>query len=172
MNGWLLTRCWTSSGGCSRKARPVFRFHLQQILNFRRQHEETKEFELAQAQRVFKQEEERLAFFRNRRDQCQQALIDRQKAGVSPGEISIYHAYAEHMKEKIQGQIEVLETARKQVDDKKEEVLAARKDRKILDRLREKKHQAFLADSMRQERKQLDEVAVGRFQERARERRR
>ncbi len=148
----------------------MFHFHLQQILNFRRQHEETKEFELAQTRRVLRQEEERLAFFRNRRDQCQQELLGRQKAGVSPGEISIYHAYAEHMKEKIQLQIEALETARKQVEEKKEEVLAARKDRKILDRLREKKHQVFLADSRRQERKQLDEVAVGRFQERTRER--
>lgn len=167
-----MSRPSKSSAACLREVKPLFRFHLQQILDFRRQHEEVKELEFAQASRVLRQEEERLTFFRKRRDHYQQELVDRQTAGMSPGEIAIYHAYAEHMKEKIQWQMEALETARKQVEEKKGELLAAQKDRKILDRLRERKHQAFLLDTKRQERKQLDEVALGRFQGKIRDRRR
>jgi flagellar FliJ protein len=131
-----------------------------------------KELEFAQASRVLRQEEERLTFFKKRRDHYQQQLVDRQTAGMNPGEIAIYRAYAEYVKEKIQWQIEALETARKQVEQKKGELLAAQKDRKILDRLRERKHRAFLLDTQRQERKDIDEVALGRFQGGIRDRRR
>lgn len=147
----------------------LFRFNLQQVLNFRRQNEERKELELAQARRVLQQEEDRLAFFRDRRDRYQQELVDRQREGVSPAEVAIYTAYMGFIKEKIEWQMEAVETARKQGEKKKEELLAARKDRKVLDRLRTKRYQAFLADSKRAEMKHLDEVAIGRFQTRTRD---
>jgi len=140
-------------------------------LNFRRQNEEKKQFELAQAQRVLQQEEDRLAFFVKRHDCCQRELLDRQKDGVSPAEVDIYTTYLGFIKEKIKWQREAVETAVKHVEEKKEELLTARKDRKTLDQLRTKRYQAFLTDSKRKEMKQLDEVALGRFQETKRERR-
>lgn len=149
----------------------MFRFNLQQVLNFRRQNEEKKQFELAQAQRALQQEEDRLAFFVERHDRCQRELLDRQKDGVSPAEVDIYATYLAFIKEKIKWQREAVETAMKQVEEKKEELLTARKDRKTLDQLRTKRYQVFLTDSKRKEIKQLDEVALGRFQERRRERR-
>lgn len=149
----------------------MFRFNLQQVLNFRRQNEERKEFELAQARRVMEQEEERLAFFRDRREHCQMELLGRQKEGVSPAEVAIYNAYMHFVKEKIEWQMEAVKTARKQMETKKEEVLAARKDRKVLDRLQSRKYEAFLKNSRREEMKDLDEVALGRFEARARDRR-
>jgi flagellar FliJ protein len=107
----------------------------------------------------------------DRRDRYQRELLERQKAGVSPAEVGIYTRYVRFIKEKIDWQIESVETARKQVEAKKEELLAARKDRKTLDRLRSRRYQAFLADSRRKEMKHLDQVALGRFQGRTRERR-
>lgn len=156
---------------CSERDSVLFRFNLQQILNFRRQNEESKEFELAQANRVLQQEEDRLAFFTDRRDLYQQELLDRQKEGVSPAELALYTAYMAFLKEKIEWQMEAVATARKQVEEKKEELLAARKDRKILDRLRSKKYEAYLADSRKDEMKHLDEVALERFQVSSRGRR-
>lgn len=149
----------------------MFRFDLQQVLDFRRHNEERKELELAQVRRVLQQEEDRLAFFSDRRDRYQRELIDRQKKGVSPAEVAIYTSYMRFVKEKIEWQMEAVETAKKQVEKKKEEVLAARRDRKTLDRLRSRRYQAFLADSKREEMKNLDEVGLGRFQMRIRDRR-
>ena len=74
------------------------------------------------------------------------------------------------IKGKIEWQVEAVKTAGKQVETRKEEVLAARKDRKTLDRLRSRKYQAFLVDSRREEMKHLDEVALGRFQAQTRDR--
>jgi flagellar FliJ protein len=155
----------------SRRSKALFRFNLQQILNLRRQQEEAIELELAQARRVAQQEEDRLAFFENRRALYQKELLDREKEGVSPADAAIYSAYVAFIKEKIQWQMEAVETARRQVEIKKEEALAARRHRKTLDRLRDKRHQAFEATSRRQERKQIDDVALGRFEEKRREKR-
>ncbi len=149
----------------------LFRFNLQQVLNFRRQHEERKEFELAQAQRVLQQEEDRLAFFIKRQDHCQRELLDRQKEGISPAEVRIYTTYMGFVKERIDWQIEAVNTAKRHVEEKKEALLAARRDRKTLDRLRSRRYQAFLVDSRRKEMKHLDDVALGRFRGRTRERR-
>ena len=149
----------------------MFRFNLQQILNLRRQQEESKEFELAQSRRVAQQEEDRLAFFENRRALYQRELVDREKEGLSPADAAIYNAYVAFVKEKIEWQMEAVEAARRQVEIKKEEALAARRHRKTLDRLREKRYQAFEATSRRQERKQIDDVALGRFEEKRRDKR-
>ena len=167
----ILNRPWWGSGLSSRKDSLLFRFNLEQVLNFRRQVEESKEFGLAQARRVMQQEEDRLSFFEDRRDHYQRELVERQKEGVSPREVVIYNAYTAFLKEKIELQIEAVESARKQVEERKEELLAARKDRKILDRLRSRKYEVFLAEMRREEMKHLDEVAVTRFQARTRERR-
>jgi flagellar FliJ protein len=155
----------------SRKDDLLFRFNLQQVLNFRRQNEQTKEFELAQARRFLEQEEDRLAFFMDRRGQYQREWLDRQKKGIGSAEMGIYEAYMQFIKEKITWQIEAVETAKKHVEAKKEEVLAARKDRKILDRLRSRRYKAFLAHSKREEMKHFDEVSIGRFELRSRDKR-
>jgi flagellar FliJ protein len=117
------------------------------------------------------QEEDRLSFFVNRRNRCQKELLDLQKEGVSPAEMSIYSNYMRFIKEKIEWQVEAVNTAKKHVDEKKDELLAAQRDRKILDRLRSRRYGAFLVDSRRKEMKQLDEVALGKFQAKNRERR-
>ncbi|MBW2123641.1 MAG: flagellar export protein FliJ [Deltaproteobacteria bacterium] len=149
----------------------MFRFNLQQVLDFRRQREEKMELELAEARRVMEREQERLAFFRDRQAHYQRELAERQKQGMETAETALYSAYIRFLREKIEWQMEAVETARKQVETKKEEVLAARMDRKVLDRLRSRRHRAFLEDTRREETRRLDEVALGRFEARLRDRR-
>jgi flagellar FliJ protein len=116
-------------------------------------------------------EEERLAFFRKRQDHYQREFIDHQREGMNPAEIGVYDSYMKFIKEKIDLQIEAVETASKQVEEKKEELLAARRERKTLERLRSRQYDAFLIESRRRETRYLDEVAVGRHERRIRERR-
>lgn len=161
-----MNRRLSGSEASPRKVSLLFRFDLQQVLNYRRQREESKEFEFAEARRVMQQEEARLAFFKDRRDRYQRELVERQKQGVTPAEVAIYNAYRLFIEEKIENQMEAVETARKQLEKKTEELMEARKDRKILDRLRSRKHDAYLIDSRRREMKQLDELAIGKFHRR------
>jgi flagellar FliJ protein len=141
------------------------------VLNFRRQNEEQREFELAEARRVMQQEEERLVFFQDRQEHYQKELLERQKEGISPAEVALYNSYVEFVKQKIVWQMEAVEVAIKQVEKKKEELLAARKDRKTLERLRSRRYDAFLTDSKMKEMKHLDEIALGKHHARTRERR-
>ena len=149
----------------------MFHFNLQQVLNLREQKEESRELEFAQAKRRLEQEEERLTFFKNRRDRCQRELLEHERQGVSQEEIALYGPYMEFLKSKIQLQIELVASARNQMEKKKAELLDARKDRKILERLRSKRYQIFMTESGRREMKQLDEVALGGFYQRAPEKR-
>lgn len=141
------------------------------MLNFRRQKEERKEFELAQARRIMEQEEDRLEFFKERQAQYQQDLLDRQKRGMTLAEMALYDSYMKYIKERIEWQIEAVETAMRDVETKKEELLAARKDRKTLERLRSRRYDAFLADLKRRETRHLDEVALGKYQDKTQGRR-
>lgn len=147
----------------------MFRFHLQRVLDYRIQYEEKKEFELAQARRVMQQEEDRLAFFKERQSHYQEEFLERQKQGMSPAEAAIYLSYEGFLKEKIAWQKEAVEAAVRGVEEKKVELLAARKERKTLELIRSRRYQAFLAESRRRETKDLDEVALTKHQVRVRE---
>ena len=114
---------------------------------------------------------ERLDFFRDRQDHYQRELLDRQKSGISPAEVALYSAYMHFMQKKIEWQMEAVETAMKAVEKRKKELLAARKDRKTLERLRSRRYDAFLTDSRRKETNYLDEIALGRYQVRVQDRR-
>jgi flagellar FliJ protein len=135
-----------------------FKFQLQTLLNIRNQQEENLKNELGKAvQRLEKEKAElhRLNFSKDRlimefNEKSRKTTVERLKE---------YNAYISVLSEKIKYQKENVNSASKNVDKVREELIKAVKDRKILDKLKEKKYDEYLIEENREELKSTDETA-------------
>jgi flagellar FliJ protein len=141
----------------------MFTFKLQTVLNYRQSLEETTLLEFAAGQKRLQQEQRTLSEIREKKALLLtqwKALLDKT---FPAADISLYHAYHEFFKGKEILQIEVVHQAGEAVNRLREALLAAVRDRKIMDNLSEKQRQAYEKNMAAIERGIADETAVMRF---------
>lgn len=134
-----------------------FIFRLQPVLNIKLQKEENLKNELGkviQKLEAEKRELARLEFSLN------SAVDDFNKKTVKSTVIKLieYNEYMSYLNSKIKIQKENVNYAAYNVDKVREELLTAVKERKILDKLKEKKQEEYLQEGKRLEQKTNDEI--------------
>lgn len=78
-------------------------------------------------------------------------------------ELMQQHLYIQTMEEKIEQQNQLIYIKKGQVEEARVELVVAQKDRKIMEKLKEKDHNDYQENINSQEQKELDEMAVLRF---------
>lgn len=78
-------------------------------------------------------------------------------------ELMQQHLYVQNIEEKIEEQNNVIYVKKNQVEEARVELVIAQKDRKIMEKLKEKDHNDYKEDMKSMEQKELDEIAVLRF---------
>jgi flagellar FliJ protein len=140
-----------------------FRFRLQKSLDLKQQQEEMQRLMVADAQAVYEEELRKLeAIDGEIADLIRYGAALRQR----PLDIELllaaesYHSFLSGQRV---SQAAVAESALERLTDEREKLLVFQKDRKLLQRLREKRWQGYYHDFLQEEQKNHDEAGILRF---------
>lgn len=140
----------------------MYQFKLQALLNHRRHQEEVCQNELAEAQRDLSDAKEKLKSIRKDKRDNIQKLQARQSERHNASKILIFINYISQLSIDIDTQLQHVRHASQNVTEKRDNLIAIMKERKTLEKLKEKEWLEYQRNMMQAERKFNDEVAATR----------
>ena len=141
-----------------------FRFRLQKVMEFKEEVEKQRKQELGKARKRVLDEEKVLDGLQARDHDCRLQIADKCNAEtIDPREIDNYYRYLKQLKVQMEMQGHRIDEAKKIMEDKRQDLLAATKERKILEKLKERKYNDFMIDLARREQFVLDDLAGTAF---------
>lgn len=136
----------------------AFKFRLQKVLDYKQQVEDTKKQELFRLMKIFYEEEKILHGFHELLLKKLSEFEEKQQGVLDVLELLFYSGFIARLNDDIDRQREKLKQLAKQIEQKREEVISASKERRIMEKLREKKYGEFMKEESRREQKFLDEI--------------
>jgi flagellar protein FliJ len=148
-------------------AGPSFRFRLERVRALReRAEDEAKEaFAGAMLERV--RSEQEMEDAAKRVTQAREAQLDATAAPISATELMARQAYLERSERAHQASRDDLNRRDQVVEERREELTEAARDRQALERLKENRRVEFVREQARLEAADLDEIALNGFRRRA-----
>ena len=142
-----------------------FGFRLESVRNLKVQMEDNAKNNLALASRELEKQKEFLTSLKTTRESSISELNSKVDQGISISQIKDYNNYLSFLKQKITEQKENVYIAQNQVDIRRESLVKAVQERKILDKLREKKYGEFLKEQGKAEQLLIDELNSFKFKD-------
>ena len=140
-----------------------FKFKLETVLKVKVRIEELRKMELSKAES--RCEEARLELCR-----CQDEVEvnirlyrEKFKQRFDPKEANNYHQYLTWLNHQVDLALLKLQECRKEVAECRQRLVEASKEKKVLEKLKEKAYQDYLAGELDAEIKFLDELGTGRY---------
>lgn len=149
----------------------MFVFNLQSVLDARKVFEEKILREFAEKKRELEKEVESLLHMRKRRESAVVQLKGLKDQGVMAADVTMYFNYINRLVQQESMQEDIIHQMEKQVEMKRQELIEAVKDRKVMESLKERKWEEYYQKVSSTERKLLDEMAIVRFDRRRSDRR-
>lgn len=141
----------------------MFEFELQTLLDARQAQEEKKQMELAEAVRHRESQKEILENIKNKRLQMIKEYCNMEGRPVAGEHLFLYSENIARYREMGEMQKEQCRQAEADAEEKRLALIEATKQKKMLDKLKEKKFMAYLQKLHQTENKELDESAILRF---------
>jgi len=142
-----------------------FQFRLQRVLDIRKKKEEERERELAQLKTLLIQAEEFLDELKEESFKISERMGYMQggQQSLNMEELLLYYDYLEHLRNNILYQIQTIKDIIVNIERKREELIEASKERKIIEKLKENQYQKFKECVERWETKLIDEMGTVNF---------
>lgn len=150
------------------KEAPVKRFPLDSLLSYRNEVEEELKQELAAIQERLSLEVEKLRKHRAERDRWQAELGSLQGRDFSPPRVELYQNYLQQLTQKIRRQEEVIDQIEAAKESKRQGLLKASRDKKMVERLKEGFQRRAHLEEKQEDQKFLGDLALGNFFRRVR----
>jgi flagellar FliJ protein len=141
----------------------MYRFNLESLLNHRRYQEEVLQKELAGLKIRLAAEKDKLWVLRQKKRKTVQQLHEKQTDGRPASEIKLFVDFVDQLSKEMEAQRQNVLEAERDFNLKRQDLIAAMKKRKTLDRLKEKGLQAYEHEKFKKERSFMDEVASRQF---------
>ena len=141
----------------------MYRFNLEPLLNHRRYQEEVLQKELAGLKIRLAAEKDKLWVLRQKKRKFVQQLQEKQIDGRPASEIKLYIDFVDQLSKEMIAQRQNVLEAERNFNLKRQDLIAAMKKRKTLDRLKEKGLQAYAREQIKKGRSFMDEVAAHQF---------
>ncbi len=141
----------------------MYKFSLEPVLKYRKLLEEDFQKDFAVLKRQLFDEKEKLSNFEQTRDRFSRELQQKQVKNINVSDILLYTDYLQEVSKEIEKQSEKILEAEKRVDQKREELVGAMKNRKTIDRLREKGLKAHVQELSKKEQDLMNEAAINIF---------
>lgn len=135
-------------------------FRLEQVLKYRKEAERVRQLELAAARLEQESAQDRLKNERSALDKLSREYSQRQLDGIDAAELQLFGNFTMRKKKEIRGIRESLVGLEKVVQEKRDLLVAAAKEKKALEVFKEKKMRDLQQERMGKERDFLDEIAV------------
>jgi len=142
-----------------------FGFRLESVLNLRTQLEDNAKNSLACAARELECQIDCLTGLKNVNDDSMNSLNAEVDKGIPVYRIKNYNSYLSFLKSKIENQKENVNIAEHAVDINRESLIKAMQERKILEKIREKKYQEYLITQNKAEQLLIDELNSFKFKD-------
>lgn len=137
-----------------------FSFRLESVLNLRKARESVLLAELAEARRALASEKMALEQRKARSTYVLARARERRRSLQGNTEEGEVQRFLDVLEEEVQAQMRRVAEAQQQVDAKLSEVLEAMKERKALERLRERKLNDHVMQSAREDVRAMDEIGA------------
>jgi flagellar FliJ protein len=141
-----------------------FVFKLQALLNWKKNLEELSQMRLADRLKYLQTQEEEIQNLRNQRSAYAQEMNERSLRGLKAGEYLTYQQYFEKSYKDLILKEEKKKHTIREIEMEREKLIAFTKQRKILEKLKEKKLERFRYQAEREEQIKNDERAIRRYQ--------
>ncbi len=140
----------------------MFRFRFDKVLRVRQIRETMARQVFARAQRQVQEIEENIARHRHEADELEQGLMERMASGLMATELRQCRNYIGYLDDEITALDRRLDEARQVADLRREELLGALKELKIMERLREIEKARYEDSERKRETQFMDEIALRR----------
>jgi flagellar FliJ protein len=141
-----------------------FVFKLQGLLNWKKNLEELAQMRLAEKLKQLQAEEEEIQRLTKQRSAYQKELQEKSVQGLSVAEYLTYQQYFETSLKDLLFRQEKRKITLREIEVEREKLIAFRKQKKILEKLKEKRLKTFMYDSEREDRTKNDERVISRYQ--------
>lgn len=141
----------------------MYKFNLEPLLNYRKSIEETRKKDLALLNRLMIEAKRRLNDYKKKRQRFNMELQLKQKEGITVFENLLYFNFMDQLSGKVNTQKDEIVQVGKQCDQKRKDLIEAVKERKALDKLKEKKMNIYKQELSKNEREFLNDVAINGF---------
>ncbi|TET32137.1 MAG: flagellar export protein FliJ [Planctomycetota bacterium] len=135
-----------------------FRFRLETLLRVREQKEKLK-------QREFAEEVGKVTEVQDQIDDIEKAIADtletlgsKAKIGYDPQAVLAYYRYIFNMQRYSAARSRHLETLMVEYDKKREELVQASRDKRVLENLKKRHHETWRHEVMREDQIEMDEI--------------
>jgi flagellar FliJ protein len=140
-----------------------FRFKLQAVLDQRKAREDRLLAELGELRREESAEVARLAMLTGQLEQSCEAMSEAYARSAPANELALRDEHLEALRDDVRLQELTLQTVRERVEAKRQEVVEAVKDRRLIETLRDKQEQTYVLEMARAEQRMLDDMASVRY---------
>ena len=147
----------------------MFHFPLQPLLNHRRHVEEELQKEMAVVQQQLDGERQRADALCRSLVNHRQQLDSMQRNGDHAGNLLMMVRHLGHLASEVSRQEEMLRRAAQRVEEKRSDLIEAVKQRKVIEKLKEKAKQAYQDEASKKEMRLINEIAIGRYNRAQRE---
>jgi flagellar protein FliJ len=134
-----------------------YHFKMEKILEYKCNLEKTKVEDYAKINILLNKEQEHLDNLINEYDSKIKKKV------ISTYEMKSQFLYLEKLKKQLQAQKEKIDGISEKLEGARESLIEARKDRKIMEKLKEKDKEKFIFEASCQSQKELDDMAIIRF---------
>lgn len=139
----------------------TYKFKHESVLNYRVQIEDTLKRDFIGLQRSLSAEEARLIEFGDLHTRKSDEMVA--KEVQSPNDINIYRGYLKFLKLQMGKSRETITSIQEEIDKKREELLSASKDKKILEVIKDKGRTNHIKAEVKSEQSVNDEFNINRF---------
>jgi flagellar FliJ protein len=140
-----------------------FNFRLQKYMNLKKQQEDVQRLVLFNARRAYDEERMKLAAIDRRIGDLLDYSATLRQERPDVDKLVFAESYHAFLVERKEMQALLVEDALMRLTAERERYLVLQKDRKLLERLREKAWQRFCQDYLSEEQKGLDEIGTSRY---------
>lgn len=136
-----------------------FIFRLQPVLNIKKQIEDSLKNDLGKAISEYEKEKEIYNKIEQEREEFAESINSKTQEGISIRDLQKYSKYISFLNDKVKYQMEKVKKAQDNVDKYREKLIKATQERKIIDKLKDKKYAEYLKEQLKKEQQINEEIA-------------
>lgn len=142
-----------------------FAFRLESVLKLKVQMEDNAKNNLARATKELEDQKAYMEELKNINNASMNSLNNEVDEGIPVYRVRLYNNYLSLMKEKIVNQKENVNIAENNVDTNREYLIKAMQERKVLEKLKDKKFEEYVKEQNKAEQLGIDELNSFKFKD-------
>ena len=139
----------------------AFKFRLEPVVSLKKKVEDDRKTALARAKEDLEQKESTLVNLCGHQEACQDRMGSQAANGnLDVSQKLIYYAYMEKLAEDIATHAHAVEHCREDVETKRDLLLESSREKKTLEKLKDRMRARYVSEAKKSEQNALDETAV------------